>query len=374
MMSNKHRQCTRCVMDTTVKDIQFDDDGVCEYCKNYEIRVNKEKVSNKQKSLKKLISRIKKEGINKEYDCIIGVSGGVDSSYVAYLVKDCGLRPLAVHLDNGWNSELSVSNIEKILNHLNIDLYTHVIDWEEFKDLQKSFIESSINNLEFPTDHAINALLLRTAERHNIKFVLNGSNLATEGILPIIWMGRNIDYRLLKSIHRIFGHNKLTTFPLLSLRKFAYLLLIKRIKFIPILNYVDYNKEEAMQFLEKEFAWERYGGKHYESIFTRFFQGYILPVKYQIDKRIAHLSTLIMSGQISRDEALNELRLTPYNDEKLMKEDKEYVLKKLSYSEEEFVEIMSQKPVETQSYPSSDYWFNRLSLLMDKFKEISKKI
>jgi N-acetyl sugar amidotransferase len=361
-------------MDSTVKDIYFDSDGICDYCKNYLIQIKNEQISNKVESFDKLITQIKNEGINKEHDCIIGISGGVDSSYVAYLVKNCGLRPLAVHLDNGWNSELAISNIEKILNALNIDLYTHVIDWEEFKDLQKSFISSSINNLELPTDHAINALLLKIANQHNIRFVLNGSNLATEGILPISWMGRSIDYRLLKSIHNKFGTKKLVTFPSLSLRKFAYLLLIKKVKFIPILNYVDFNKEEAIQFLEKRFDWKRYGGKHYESIFTRFFQGYILPVKYQIDKRIAHLSTLIMSGQISREEALNELKNMPYSDEKLMHEDKDYVLKKLSYSEEEFVEIMSQKPVKTNYYRSSDYWFDRLSFLMYKFKDLSKKI
>lgn len=370
----EYKQCSRCVMDTTVNDIVFNDEGICNYCQQYESRIENEMIKNKEKTLSKLIDKIKKSGEGRDYDCLIGISGGVDSSYVAYLVKEQGLRPLAVHLDNGWNSELAVSNIEKLLKKLDIDLYTHVIDWNEFKDLQKSFIESSIPNLEFPTDHAINALLLQTANKYGIKYILNGSNLATEGILPVAWMGRNIDYRLLKSIHNKFGHKKLKTYPKLSLIKFAYLLLVKKIKFIPILNYIEYNKEDAIVFLEKEFNWTRYSGKHFESIFTRFFQGFILPNKYNIDKRKAHLSTLIMSNQITKENALIELNEEPYGNVSLINEDKEYILKKLSYNEEEFEKIMLQKVKKPSDYPSSEFLFNNLKVLMGKIKDFSKKI
>ena len=372
-MESSFEQCARCVMDTTASDIKFDNEGVCNYCKNYEYRIKTEMIRDKTFSLIELVRNIKKQGFGKDYDCLIGISGGVDSSYVAYLVEDLGLRPLAIHLDNGWNSDLAVSNIEKILNKLDIDLYTHVIDWIEFKDLQKSFIESSIPNIEFPTDHAINALLLKTANKHNIKYVINGSNLVTEGILPLVWMGRNIDYRLLKNIHKIFGSVKLKSFPSLSLSRMAYLLLVKKIKFIPILNYVDYDKESAIALLEDKYRWTRYEGKHFESIFTRFFQGYILPEKYNIDKRKAHLSTLVMSGQMSRDDAVAELKTPPYSDVNLLAEDKKYILKKLSYTEESFRKIMDARVKSTSEYPSSNLLFDNFQFLLNKIKVFSKR-
>ena len=372
-MKNTISRCTRCVMDATINDIEFDNNGVCNYCKNYELRIENEMIKDKKSALINLVHNIKKNGKGKDYDCLIGISGGVDSSYVAYLVKSLGLRPLAKHLDNGWNSDLAVSNIEKILSKLEIDLYTHVIDWQEFKDLQKSFIESSIANLEFPTDHAINALLLKTANKHKIKYVINGSNLVTEGILPVAWMGRNIDYRLLKNIHKRFGSLKLRSFPKLSLCELAYILLVKRIKFIPILNYVEYDKEGAMSFLESEYGWNKYDGKHFESIFTRFFQGYILPQKYNIDKRKAHLSTLIMSGQVSREDALLELKENPYKNSSKLLEDKKYILKKLSYSKEDFEKIMNSEVKSSKDYPSSDFLFNNFKSLLRIMKAFSKR-
>ena len=372
-MKNTISRCTRCVMDATINDIEFDNNGVCNYCKNYELRIENEMIKDKKSALINLVHNIKKNGKGKDYDCLIGISGGVDSSYVAYLVKSLGLRPLAIHLDNGWNSDLAVSNIEKILSKLEIDLYTHVIDWQEFKDLQKSFIESSIANLEFPTDHAINALLLKTANKHKIKYVINGSNLVTEGILPVAWMGRNIDYRLLKNIHKRFGSLKLRSFPKLSLCELAYILLVKRIKFIPILNYVEYDKEGAMSFLESEYGWNKYDGKHFESIFTRFFQGYILPQKYNIDKRKAHLSTLIMSGQVSREDALLELKENPYKNSSKLLEDKKYILKKLSYSKVDFEKIMNSKVKSSKDYPSSDFLFNNFKSLLRIMKAFSKR-
>lgn len=365
--------CNRCVMDTTIKKIDFDEEGICNYCKNYEYRVLNElfKEPERGQKLVALIQKIKKDGKGKKYDCVIGVSGGVDSSFVAHLVKDLGLRPLAIHLDNGWNSELAVQNIHLLLNNLYIDLYTHVIDWVEFKDLQKAFIKSSVENLEIPTDHAISALLLNMADKYGIKYILNGSNLVTEGILPIQG-GRNIDYRLLKDIHSKFGTLKLNTYPSISIWSFAYKVLIKKIKYIPILNYIDYDKEKAIDLLEAKYGWRRYGGKHYESIFTRFYQGYILPSKYNYDKRKAHLSTMIMSGQISKDDAVLELQKNPYLDENLLKDDLNFFLKKFDFTNEEFVKIMQEVPKSVNEYKSYEGLFEVLKPLIEKIKQFAK--
>jgi len=363
------------VMDESADEIEFDEEGVCNFCKEYEDRVKNEMFEDKEKALKELVIKIKEEGKDKPYDCIIGVSGGVDSSFVAHIVKEHGLRPLAIHLDNGWNSELAVSNIEKLLNQLDIELYTHVVNWNEFKDLQKSFIKSSLRNLEIPTDHAIGALLLQMANRYNIRYILNGSNLVTEGILPLSWVGRNIDHRLLTSVHKEFGTQKLKTYPSVRLTEFAYYILVKKIKYIPFLNYVEYNKEDAISFLEERYGWRRYAGKHFESIFTRFYQGYMFPEKYGIDKRKAHLSTLIMSGQMSRDDAKQELLHSPYGEgnENLIEEDIEYVLKKLDFTKEEFDKIMKERPKKTTDYSSSDFLFDGLKPYMNRLKKIAKR-
>jgi N-acetyl sugar amidotransferase len=361
-------------MDTTIKVINFDKKGICNYCKDYDYRVVTElyKEPERSKRLTFLIEKIKKEGQKKEYDCIIGVSGGVDSSYVAYLVKKLGLRPLAIHLDNGWNSELAVQNIQHLLKKLNIDLYTYVIDWNEFKDLQKAFIKSSIENLEIPTDHAITALLFKMADKYKLKYILNGSNLVTEGLYGNSG-GSNLDYKLLKDIHKKFGTKKLKTYPSISIWNLAYKIIVKKIKYIPILNYIDYDKEKAIKFLEQEFRWRRYGGKHYESIFTRFFQGYILPNKYNYDKRKVHLSNLIMSKQISRSEAFNELSKDPYLNQELLKEDFQFFLKKLNFTESEFEKIINDKSKEPSEFKSYEGIFKRLKPLVLKIKEFSKK-
>lgn len=373
MMHDTIRVCTRCVMDSTIKAIEFDEHGVCNYCKTYEHRVATELYKEPERSerLHALIRTMKEEGKNKTYDCIIGVSGGVDSSYIAHLVHEFGLRALAVHLDNGWNSELAVKNIQLLLDKLHIDLYTHVIDWEAFKDLQKAFIKSSIENLEIPTDHAITALLLQTADKHGVRYILNGSNLVTEGILPVHG-GRGIDDRLLKDIHKKFGTQKLSNYPVMSIWSFAYKVLVRRIKYLPILNYMDYDKEATIRLLEEKYGWKRYGGKHYESIFTRFFQGYLLPMKYGYDKRKAHFSTLIMSSQMSREEALQELTHNPYPSERLLEEDKAFFLKKFDFTEEEFEHMMKQCPKVPSDFNSYERLFETLKPLMLKIKEYAK--
>ncbi|MCP4158335.1 MAG: N-acetyl sugar amidotransferase [bacterium] len=371
-MSNEYRICSRCIMDTTDPEIQFDENGYCNHCRKYERRVKTEQHYDEegQERLKKLLEDIKEKGRNKKYDCIIGVSGGVDSTFVAYTVKQMGLRPLAVHLDNGWDSELAVNNIEKILKKLDIDLYTHVLDWEEFKDLQLSFLKSSFINAEIPTDHAIVAVLLKVAAEKKVKFILGGSNIATEGIHVPAWVYDYRDWRLTKAIQKKFGKYKLKTFPHFNLFNIFYYLFLKRIKFIPILNYVKYNKKEALDVLVNELGWKYYGGKHYESIYTRFYQSYILPVKYDADKRKAHMSALIMAGEMTREQALEELKKETYPAD-LMAEDKEYAAKKFNMTMEEFDELLALPIKSYQEYPNNSFVFKKLPFLMKFAKRIA---
>jgi N-acetyl sugar amidotransferase len=337
-------------MDTTDQDIFFNEKGICNHCTEY-FSLLKEHELDRSKSIDLLVEEISQKGKNKKYDCIIGLSGGVDSTYVAYKVKELGLRPLAVHLDNGWDSELAVSNIENTVNKLGIDLYTHVIDWEEFKDLQLSYFKASVIDIEVLTDHAIWAILYRMAYKYNIKYLINGSNLATESILPLSWISDKNDLKNIKAIHKRFGSRPIKTFPTLGLLKKLYFENIKRIKVVLILNYLKYDKSKAMDIIKSELDWKEYRGKHHESTFTKFFQSYILPEKFNIDKRKAHLSALICSKQITREKALQELDLPLYSQSEL-KAEKDYVLKKLSLTEYEFEDIM-QKPVKSfKDYPS----------------------
>jgi N-acetyl sugar amidotransferase len=343
-------------MDTTVGDIRFDQKGVCNFCDDYNERITKDLYhdSSGQARLENLIKKIKHRGRNRDYDCLIGISGGVDSTYVAYLVKrKYGLRPLAVHLDNGWNSELSVANVEQIVKRLDIDLYTHVLDWEKFKDLQISFLKSSISNIEIPTDHAIWAVLVRTAAEKRIQYIISGNNIVTESIMPESWLYGSKDARLITGIQRAYGHYNLKDFPKLTTFNYINYLLIKGIRWIPILNYVPYIKQEAKEIITRELGWRDYGGKHYESIFTRFFHAYFLPRKFGYDLRRSYLSALILSGQMTREEALKEIESPPAPSEKLQ-EDKEYVIKKFGLSSEEFEQIMTTPTRLFSDYPNND--------------------
>lgn len=341
-MNNFYKRCVRCLMDTSDSYISFDDKGICNHCKSYQERLNSRIYTQeeREKKLSYLVNKIKSKSLNDEYDCIIGVSGGVDSTYVAYLTKKLGLRPLAIHFDNGWNSELAVSNIEKVLKKLDIDLLTYVIDWEEFRDLQKSFLYASTPDGEIPTDHAINALLFGEASKRKIKYIINGMNFSTESISVRSWAYGHSDWTYIKDVHRKFGNVKLKNYPFFNLILLFYWTFIKNIKVISILNYIDYNKEDVMKIIQNELDWVYYGGKHYESVYTRFFQGYILPKKFGIDKRKGHLSDLIYSKQITREDALNELEKDIYPSS-LFNDDFLFVKKKFLFSDQEFDNIMS---------------------------------
>lgn len=352
--------CTRCIMDTSDPLIEFDDQGVCNHCRSYDLQaatVQWDPATREQK-LQALADQIRQDGKGKDYDCIIGVSGGVDSTYVAYVVKkQLGLRPLAVHMDNGWNSELAVSNIKKTLDTLGIELYTEVLRWEEFRDLQLAFLKASTPDSEIPTDHAIQAVLMRMAKKMGVKYILSGSNVSSEAVMPASWSCGIRDWKYIKSVHRLFGTVPLKTFPHFTLMDFMLARTLGGQKWVNVLDAVDYDKARAMKVIEDELGWVYYGGKHYESIYTRFFQAYILPRKFGADKRRAHLATLVLSGTITRDEALRQLE-EPICDPQLLRQDREYVIKKLAITEEEFERIMALPRKTIADYPAYENSFS----------------
>jgi N-acetyl sugar amidotransferase len=353
-------------MDDTVPDIVFYPDGRCSSCKGYDEHRTKELYADVagRERLDRLMQEIKLAGRGKPYDCLIGLSGGVDSSYVAYLVaRQFGLRALAVHLDNGWNTELAVDNVERIVKVLGIDLSTHVLDWREFRDIQIAFLRSSISNIEIPTDHAIWAVLLKTAAKMGIKHIIAGNNVVTESIMPESWLYGSKDSRLIRAIHRRFGRVPLRSYPYLTTFDYAYYLLLRGIRWVPILNYVPYVKADAKQVLMDELGWRDYGGKHYESMFTRFFHAYYLPRKFGFDLRKSYYSALVCSGQLSREEALRDLAQPPAPPG-LMEQDRSYVLKKLGLSDAEFEEILSSPNKTFADYPNTDALWRRFDWLV----------
>lgn len=350
-----YQQCTRCIMDTTDVEIVFDEKGQCNHCTTYfeDAKFYVYHGKETDEALARLVAKIKEDGKNSEYDCMVGVSGGVDSTYVAYLSKQLGLRVLAFHFDNGWNSELAVKNVENIVKKLDFDYQTWVVDWDEFKDIQLSFLKSSVANAETPSDQAFLAATYHLCNKYKIKYLLSGSNFATEGILPKSWGYNAKDVKHLKAIHRIFGKVPFKTYPLLGFYREFYYTYVKKIKMVRLLNYVPYVKEDAMKVIQNELGWVYYGGKHYESVFTRFFQAYYLPKKFNYDKRLAHLSTLICSGQITRDQALEEMKKDIYPPE-LLEQDKEYVMKKLGLDKVEFEKILNAPAKSYKDYPNDE--------------------
>ncbi len=345
-MQDNYQQCSISVMDNIADpDITFDEKGICNYY--YEFQESyKEKVCSGEegeKELAEIVKKIKEDGKGKPYDCVMGLSGGVDSTYVAYLAKKYGLRPMAIHFDNGWNSELAVKNIENIVSRLGFDLHTYVINWEEFKDIQQSYLKASVVDIEAITDHAIFATLYRYAGEKGYKYILSGTNVQTENTLPKSWIHPKADHINIKAIHKKYGTVELKTFPFMDAKVKRYYQKMKGVQSVSILNYVDYNKANVKKLIQEELGWRDYGGKHYESVWTRFYQGYILPTKFKIDKRKAHLSDLIFSKQITKEQALKELEQPIYPQE-VFEQDYEFVLKKFGWTDEEFQKIMAQPP------------------------------
>jgi len=282
-------RCSRCVVENKDDPVGFDAGGVCSYCRGFEAVARATQATRDAGELERVVSEIKALGTGKDHDCIIGLSGGVDSSYLAYVAVKLGLRPLAVHLDNGWDSELAISNIHQVVNHLGLELHTHVVDWSEFRELQVAYIRSGVVDIEVVSDHAINSIAYRMALDEDIKFIIGGNNIATEYVMPAGWNYRKQDLRNLKAIIRRNGGPKITTFPTASTLRFAWWQIARGIRSVHLLDYLDYQQAEAIEVLEG-LGWRPYPGKHYESLFTQFYQAHILPTKFGIDKREAHLA------------------------------------------------------------------------------------
>ncbi len=343
-MKRKYQICTSCIMDTSDSKITFDARGRCEYCNNYydNILPNWHPDERGERELQAQVDKIKREGQGRDHDCIIGISGGVDSSYVTYLAKaKFGLRPLLYHVDAGWNSQQAVNNIEKLVDGLDLDLHTEVVDWQEMKDLQLAFFKAQVPHLDTPQDHAFFAGLYNFAAKSGFKYILTGANYSTECVRePLEWHYHASDLRQLKDIHRRFGSRPLKSFPLSDIFTFKlYYRYVKGIQVVKPLNHVPFHKEEAMQELVDKFGWQKYAHKHYESRFTRFYEGYWLPTKFGYDKRRAHFSSLILTGQMTREEALEKIAKPAYDPEDL-KQDFEYVATKLDLTVPELKAIM----------------------------------
>lgn len=343
-------------MDTSDPEIEFDSSGVCNHAlKAIEYFKDKnQEVYEKETSL--MLEYIKKQRKGKKYDCIIGLSGGVDSSYVTYLAKEkFQLNPLIVHVDAGWNNDIAVKNIKNLVQKLNLDLHTIVIDWEKIRSLQLAYFKSSIANIDVPQDHVFISSVYKLARKKRIPIILNGNNMSTESILPQSWGYDAMDSTQIKHINRIFNGKKLKGYPMMTPLQwhFIYPKVLKIRSFSP-LNMMDYNKSEAMKILKDKFDWQDYGGKHNESKFTRFFQSHYLPKKFNIDKRKAHLSSLIISNQITRDEALIELKKPLYEKENDLKSDIEFFIKKLGITIDEYEEIMNLPVKNYTDYRNSE--------------------
>lgn len=338
-MNEPYRICSRCVMDSSARQIAFNRDGVCSYCRAFEKRIAKTIGSSPEQKrihLESLLSRVKSDGTGKKYDCIVGVSGGVDSSWVLVKAVEMGLRPLAVHMDNGWNSELAQNNIANLIDSLGVDLYTYVIDWQEYKSLMQSFLDADVLDIELLYDNAMLAVCYRLARKHHLHYILSGSNTATEGmVIPASWTWYKLDVKSIKSIAKRFGKVKIRTFPTFNTIDFVFNTFVRKIRWVPFLDFFDYNKEVTLRELETHFGYKRYPYKHYESIFTRFYQGFILPKKFGVDKRRVHLSTLVMTHQLTREEALMDLERIPYPTQTEMDQDVAYFKKKMQWSDED---------------------------------------
>jgi N-acetyl sugar amidotransferase len=352
-----YKACSHCVMDTTDSLITFDENGICDHCNTFftKIKPNWHTGERGKAQLRKLVDKIKASGKGRDFDCIIGMSGGIDSSYLTYIATQLGLRPLVFHVDAGWNSEVAVNNIEKLVDNLGLDLYTEVIDWAEMRDLQLAFFKSGVPHIDTPQDHAFFATMYKFAEQHNIKYILTGANLSTECIRnPIEWMYYQSDSIQLRDIHAKFGVRPLVNYPVTSiLRHKIWLPYFKGIKVVRPLNMVEYDKVAAVQLLSDKFGWQPYPQKHFESRFTRFYEGYWLPSKFGFDTRKVQYSSLIVTGQMTREDALVKLQ-TPALDDATVRQEFEYVANKLEISTDELKSYLNAPNKTYRDYKSQE--------------------
>jgi len=357
-----HQVCTRCVMDTSDPDIKFDENGVCNHCIEFDVVTRRNWYPNDEgrRRLSIMVEQIITAGRGQDYDCILGLSGGVDSSYLAIKLQDWGLRPLVVHVDAGWNSELAVANIEAIVKYCNYDLHTHVVDWEVMRDLQLAYLRAGIPNQDVPQDHIFFSSLYHFAVGNGIRYILSGGNVATEGIFPKSWHGSAMDAVNLKAIHRKFSDQPLRSYRTISFfQYYIWYPFVKRLRTVRPLNYMPYDKSRAIEALVKTVGYKPYERKHGESQFTKLFQNYYLPKRFGYDKRRPHLSSLIVSGQMTREEALDKLAEPLYAPEEL-EIDIAYFCKKLRISRQQFDEFVN---AERRSHADFPTWGRRYRLL-----------
>lgn len=356
-MTTDYKMCSNCVMDTSDSEIFFDDKGVCNHCHGFYERTSKDWFPNDEGKLRldEIVNRIKQQNKHKKYDCILGLSGGVDSSYLALILKDYGLRVLVVHVDAGWNQEMAVSNIQSVVSHCNFDLYTHVVDWEDMRRLQIAYLKSGISNQDVPQDHVFFAVLFKLAVKHNIKVFISGGNIATESILPNSWHGDAMDVINLKAIYKKFGSGKLKNYETISFLDYHILFRLRGMRQYRPLNFLPYDRNEAIRTLET-IGWRNYGRKHGESFFTKFFQNYFLPQRFGYDKRRAHYSSMIVSKQMTRDEAVKLLEEPLYKPDEL-ENDIAYFCKKMDITRDEFNQFLNMP---LKKYSDYDNWDSKL--------------
>lgn len=355
----KNVQCARCLMDTTAVNITFDINGNCNFCTDF-LKVLEKPKKRLNLSLDDLIKRIKLDGRGKPYDCILGISGGVDSAYTLVKAKEYGLRPLAVHMDNGWNSELATTNIKNLVEKLDVDLYTHVINWEEYRELMQAFFDADVIDIELLYDNAMLAVNYQQASKYNIKYILAGSNTATEGMrMPNNWNWLKFDKKNIRKIARL-RKVKLKTFPSIGTIGFIYNEFVKSRKWVSFLDYLTtYNKFDAITTLQEKYLYKPYPYKHYESVFTRFYQGYLLPRKFGVDKRKVHLSTLVLTGQLLKETALKQAEGIAYESLSALEADISFFLKKMGWSREQLEQYI-QRPEKSHLLYGSEKKINDL--------------
>ena len=356
MNVRNYQQCTRCVMDTTDPEIVFDADGVCNHCHEFDGLLGTQWFPNEdgKRKLESILETVRAQGAGKEYDSILGLSGGADSTYLAIKMKDWGLRPLVVHVDAGWNSELAVANIERVVKHCNYDLHTHVVDWEEIRDLHLAYLKAGIPNQDVPQDHVFFATLYKFATSNGIRTIFSGGNLATEGIFPKAWHGSAMDAINLKAIHKRFGSRPLKTYSTIGfLDYYFWFPFIKKMRTVRPLNYMPYDKAAAVAEMEQTFGYKSYDRKHGESLFTKLFQNYYLPTKFGYDKRLPHFSSMIVSGQMSREDAVAKLE-EPLYDPFELETDITFFCKKLRISRAEFDALVAAPNRHHTDFPTWD--------------------
>jgi N-acetyl sugar amidotransferase len=336
-------------MDDTVSSIKFDENGVCNYCKKHDALLKNypQDEQDRNRLREELIANIKRSGKNKRYDCIVGISGGTDSTYTLLLAKQAGLRPLAVFFDNGWSTEISVSNIKNAVQKLGVDLFTYVVNWEEYRRLQVAFLKASVPCLDVPSDVAIMGTLYKLAIKEGVKYILSGASFITEGIVPIEWS--YIDGMYVKTVNRKFTHQRLKSYPGVSLANVFINTFVRKIRVVPFTNFYSYDKAVARGILEKELGWKYYGGHHYENIYSHWAFGWYTPNKFGFDKRKVSLSGPVRSGKLSREAALAEISQEP----PVSPEITEYVIKKLQITQEEFDGIMQAPNKSFKDYRTS---------------------